>query len=60
MGDKLSGDREDSEVTWEGRGGDGGEKVAGEVQLHQVCEAAEGRGINLTNLAMREFEFLKI
>ena len=58
-----SEDREDSEdrqVTWEGRGGDGGEEVAGEVQLHQVGEATEGRGINLANLAVREFQFLKI
>ena len=47
-------------LTWEGRGGHGGEEIAGEVQLHQVGQATEGRGVDLSNVAVWELQFLEV
>ena len=38
-------------LTSEGGCGHGGEEVPGELQLDEVCEPSEGRGVDLPDLA---------
>ena len=44
----------------EGGGGDGGEEVAGELELDEVGEPAEGGGVDLADLAGGEVEPLEV
>ena len=47
-------------LTSEGGGGYGGEEVAGELELDEVGEPAEGGGVDLADLALCEVEPLEV